>query len=226
MELIYIPLGLDCSLAYQLDMMKLRNFALPFDWIYTKNLSDIIKLITNNFSNFLPESNDIDALTKLYDIIPIKTNNFPINRPHLNNLHNLIQSSDLAFDPVCYSHNACSKYKLKHKLYNIILQHEFAEINPETIQFFIDKYKRRIKRFYDLNKTNNKLVFIRLGLDCEKNDLFQKLCMTLDNIFSKTQNKIKLLNSTELSKQYKTSDWTRSEYDWNNLFNYNKNCIF
>lgn len=230
MDLIYVSLGLDCSLAHQLKEMKLRKFALPFDWIYTKNIHDIIILITNNFSNFLPELNDIESLTKLYDVIPIKTNNFTINRPSLNNLHNPhnphnshnpIQTECSAFDLVCESnkktYSVCSKYKLKHKIYDIVLPHEFAEINPKTIQFFIDKYKRRIERFYNLNQINNKIVFIRLGLDCEKTDLFQKLCVILDNIFDKTQNKIKLLNSTELSKEYKTSNWTRSEYDWNKL---------
>jgi hypothetical protein len=220
MELIYIPLGLDCSLAYQLDEMNLRKFALPFDWIYTKNLLDIIKLITNNFSNFLPETNCVESLLELYEIIPINTNNFTIDKPRLNNQNNpnkTIQTSGSAFDPVYRSDSVCSKYKLKHKIYNIILPHEFAEINSKTIQLFIDKYKRRIERFYSLNQSDNKLIFVRLGLDNEKNNLFQKLCMLIDNIFDKTQNKMKFINSTELSKQHKTSDWTRSEYNWNRL---------
>ena len=162
----------------------------------------------------MPKDNNINSLIELYEIISINTNNFTINKPHLNNLNNTIQTPGSAFDLVSKSY---SKYKLKHKTYNIVLPHEFVVINSITIQFFIDKYKRRIERFYNLNQPNNRLFFVRLGLNMEKTDLFHKLCTTLDDIFNKTENKIKFINSTELSNQYKTTNWTRSEYDWINL---------
>ena len=143
---IYIPLGQDCSLAYQLDKCGLRKFSLPFDWLYSKNLLDIIELIDNGFSNFLPQNtiNTIDDLKQLYTICEIKTNNFLLNKP--------ISTQSETF----------SKYKLKHKKYNIILPHEFAIIDTEQIQIFIDKYQRRIARFYQLNNSDNELIFIRL----------------------------------------------------------------
>lgn len=224
MNLVYIPLGLDCSVAFQLQNHNLRHFSLPFDWSYSKSLLDIIELITNDFSNFLPENNSIESLNKLYDIIEIKTNNFTINRPSQPMPPvELVKSdesvkSDKLVKPIKYKH-IYSKYKLKHKFYDIILPHEFIEINTDTIQLFINKYKRRINRFYELNKSNNKLIFIRLGLDCEiKQKHINSLIEALNAKFFNAINEIKFINSTELSKEIKTSDWTRSEYNWLNYF--------
>lgn len=219
MNLVYIPLGLDCSVAFQLQNHNLRHFSLPFDWSYSKSLLDIIELITNDFSNFLPENNSIESLNKLYEIIEIKTNNFTIDRPiqpiQPNQPIQPIQPKQL----VELDNHIYSKYKLKHKFYDIILPHEFIEINTDTIQLFINKYKRRINRFYELNKSNNKLIFIRLGLDCEiKQKYINSLSETINTKFFNTINEIKFLNSTELSKNIKTINWTRSEYDWKSYF--------
>ena len=193
MEKIYIPLGLDCSVAYQLSKHNHRQFALPFDWIYSKNILSIIKLINNKFSNFLPNESNLTKLNEIYEIIKINTNNFNLHNPNKNI-------------------NKFSKYKLKHKEYNIILPHEFEIINDKTIQFFIDKYKRRIDRFYELN--NFELIFIRLGTikDIQYLDLLEK---TINKIFINNINKIKFINCLKLEK---TITWKRDEYDWIEIF--------
>lgn len=199
MNQIYIPLGLDCSVAYQLDKHNLRHFALPFDWSYTKNLLSIIELIDNNFSNFYPCNASLDELEKIYNIIEIKTSNYALDHTTIINTTSEI-----------------SKYKIKHKKYNIIFPHEFKSLSSEQIQIFIDKYLNRIKRFYDLNQINNKLIFIRLGTnkDLKYINLLNEI---LNKIFDKTINEIKFINSDKLSQTITTDNWQRNEYDWLNL---------
>tara|TARA_B110000858_G_scaffold48774_2_gene56225 strand:- start:553 stop:1179 length:627 start_codon:yes stop_codon:yes gene_type:complete len=53
MNIEYIPIGIDCDVAFMCKEFKLRNFAYPFDHIVTYNgITDILK---NNFDNFIPE---------------------------------------------------------------------------------------------------------------------------------------------------------------------------
>ena len=52
MDTVYIPLGNDCSIAYQLNKLGLRKCALPFDWILTPSINNVIKCLEENFSKF------------------------------------------------------------------------------------------------------------------------------------------------------------------------------
>jgi hypothetical protein len=52
MDTVYIPLGNDCSIAYQLDKLGLRKYALPFDWILTPSMNNVIMCLEDNFSKF------------------------------------------------------------------------------------------------------------------------------------------------------------------------------
>jgi hypothetical protein len=130
-----IPLGLDCCLAYQLNKLNLRKKAYPFDWMSSPKILSIIKLLENDFKNFLN--------IEYYDIQENNNDNFNINNP-LNDLH-IIKS----------------KYKLIHKEYNFVLRHELINNDSKNINIFIEKYSRRIQRFLSLQ--NNKIIFIRLG---------------------------------------------------------------
>jgi hypothetical protein len=69
---IFVPIGIDCCIAYQLQKLNLRHFSLPLDWIYIKNISSVIELFNDNFLYFL----DIT----MYEIIKIKSNNFSYNK--------------------------------------------------------------------------------------------------------------------------------------------------
>ena len=220
MDCIYIPLGIDCSIAYQLNKHGLRYFALPFDWSYTKNLLNIIELIDNEFSNFLPANNTIDELRKLYEIIEIKTNNYLLGQPFelLEQTQTEQTQTEQTQSVQIEQTQTYSKYKLKHKKYNLILPHEFATINDEQIQIFIDKYKRRIDRFYKLNQ-HSQLIFIRLGTkkDLKYIDLLNE---TIKNKFNETKYLIKFINLTDLSALNGpiTTNWKRDEYDWLSIF--------
>jgi hypothetical protein len=67
METVYIPLGADCSLAYQLSHLGLRCCALPFDWLLTPSVDKLIECLKDNFSNFF------EGL-----VIKNSSNNFPL----------------------------------------------------------------------------------------------------------------------------------------------------
>ena len=69
---IYVPIGIDCCIAYQLKKLNLRHFSLPLDWSYIKNISSVIEMFNDNFLSFLDIS--------MYEIIKIKSNNFSYNK--------------------------------------------------------------------------------------------------------------------------------------------------
>ena len=50
-----VSLGHFCSPAMEFERIKRRQSSLPFDWLITPNLSDIITLINNDFEDFLTE---------------------------------------------------------------------------------------------------------------------------------------------------------------------------
>ena len=51
-----IPFGCDCYVAFTLDELKLRQFSLPFDFIYS-DLNMIKESLETNFKEFLKETN-------------------------------------------------------------------------------------------------------------------------------------------------------------------------
>lgn len=72
MDTVYIPLGNDCSIAYQLDKFGLRSVALPFDWILTPSINNVIMCLEDNFSKF-------------FDNLKVKNKcNFPLLNEHWN----------------------------------------------------------------------------------------------------------------------------------------------
>ena len=51
----YVSLGSSCSIAYQLQILKLKKESLPFDWIRSNNLPYVLNLIQNNFTGFFDD---------------------------------------------------------------------------------------------------------------------------------------------------------------------------
>ena len=49
----YISLGSTCCISQQLKNFNLRKDAYPFDWVRISNLNNVIKLLENQFSDFL-----------------------------------------------------------------------------------------------------------------------------------------------------------------------------
>ena len=66
-QLIYISLGSDCAVAYQLDKHSLRRWSFPFDWIQINNVNDLCEILGNRFSNFI-DFNYIDIKDNTNDV--------------------------------------------------------------------------------------------------------------------------------------------------------------
>ena len=50
---VYISLGSDCSVSYQLRKCGLQTASMPFDWLKIDNLDSIISILQNNFKDFV-----------------------------------------------------------------------------------------------------------------------------------------------------------------------------
>ena len=57
--IMYLSLGSDCSVAYNLQLLNLKNETYPFDWITSKSFKDIVNCLKNNFTNLLEIDNYI-----------------------------------------------------------------------------------------------------------------------------------------------------------------------
>lgn len=144
----YIPLGCDCSVAFQLHSYGLRKNAYPFDWIRTNNLDDIINILQNNFQFFL----DVDK----YSV----SDKFPC-----------MYDDD-------WNDDESKNYILKNNKYSIIYPHEikYDDIYDVHLESFKKKYQRRIERFSSvIGDEHIKKIFIRISNKDENYDLLKKV---------------------------------------------------
>ena len=144
-EEFYVPLGLDCVLAYQLKKLELRKFSLPFDWISIKNIQIIINILNDDFKSFIDKSN------WLLEKQSSKFNFFEDNKEDFKGLNGL----DGKGGPF-------SLIRVIHKIYDLYLPHEAVNLEID-LDLVIEKYKRRIERFRDLLKNPLKKKKIFLG---------------------------------------------------------------
>ena len=49
----FVSLGYFCGVAMELERIGLRSFSLPFDWLISGNFESVLRLIKNNFDDFL-----------------------------------------------------------------------------------------------------------------------------------------------------------------------------
>jgi len=111
---IYISLGGDCAVAYQLRKLNLQNKAYPFDWIRSNRIEMITDTLQNNFSNFfeytLKEGSDnfINFESNLTSKIHLKLKNGMI-LPH--------ESKGFEFDRIEYE----EKYKRRIERFNKVV---------------------------------------------------------------------------------------------------------
>ena len=65
MNIEYIPIGIDCDVAFMCKEFNMRNCAYPFDHIVTYD--GITKILENNFNNFIPEINENTINNHVFD---------------------------------------------------------------------------------------------------------------------------------------------------------------
>ena len=189
---IYISLGCDCSVAYQLQKLNLRSSSFPFDWIRI-NHNNLINILNNNFQFFT----DIQYLNK---IKIDKENKFPYLEEDWTD--NILTENMI----------------VHHDFLNIKFYHDFQ--NDDNLNNFYDqkinfqiKYNRRIQRFRKVCKDSSiKKIFVRIIKNSEEkeklNKVLEKYCQ--NNNFE--------LKTIIIDKNQKFASWKKDELDWDHFF--------
>jgi len=149
MEQIYISLGSDCSVAYQLQIRNLRKLALPFDWIRINNINSLIAVLETNFQYFL------DNL-----IIERESDKFPIiAEDYIDTISKTLVIKNTRYN-IMFPHEIKEEYELeifKEKYYRRI--NRFIEIikDPSIKKIFI-RASNKTENIELLNKTLAKIT--------------------------------------------------------------------
>lgn len=101
--------------------------------------------------------------------------------------------------------NIQSKYRVKHTIYKLIYPHDLLENN---IDYFIDKYIRRINRLNNLLFEH--IIFIRIGTNKDIKYI-ERLEYVLKSKF--INSRLQFINISE----FKTTDWKRDNIEWTKL---------
>jgi hypothetical protein len=207
---MYISLGGNCSITYQLNKYNLRNEAChseklsntlyycPFDWAKIK-INQLINVLENNFDNYA-ESLQIKRYSDSHQSYII-TNDYSI--------------------------------QFAHEVVNI---DEINSLNSlKELNDFKDKIKRRITRFQNLSSNyDDKITFIRIELDIPKSNYINniiKLVKLIKNYYSNFVLKILIeTNSYNTIFQEKleyvefikfdsySEDWKMDHINWSSVF--------
>jgi hypothetical protein len=131
-----MSLGYDCSPAAALRNLNIRNEALPFDWVQT-NLKSIINCIEDNFQKY--HKNLVFNFTKsrLVDSYGFQ---FPHDYPF--NLNNI------------------DKEKLGEGIFGEEKDKQIIDNWSEYHSIVLEKYNRRINRFYNYLNSKNPVIFL------------------------------------------------------------------
>ena len=135
-DYIYIPLGYDCSPANALKELGLRKYSLPFDWVQAYSIN-IIPCINDNFNQFHQNIKKIKGVKgdRIMDSYGIQ---YPHDYPTID------ISSNIYHDKCVYTENIiCSNYE-------------------DYKSDVLEKYKRRILRFYDLMYDRKRPIILLL----------------------------------------------------------------
>jgi len=202
----FIPLGSTCSVAYQLQQLKLRQCAYPFDWLRNESMEDITKTIKNNFADFVTSCCKVTESDK-----------FPISTDDQFPEKNIIKDKSLI---------------MKNK-YNMKFYHDFDD--KTTIEQVNEKYQRRINRFISAIKEQKNICFVRDELKPNKltDTMITDFIRELKNINSLIEVKmiiilhnpknqpVKLQSSENITIVNDTADfedWIRPNVDWKTIF--------
>jgi hypothetical protein len=191
--MIYISLGGNCSISYQLKKLNLKNISYPFDWCKV-SINQLIKVLENDFIKYT-ESLSIYKFSELH-------HNFITNDKYsliLKNNYN-----------ITFAHELCDVNNLdiyKEKIERRIKRFKDIKENTDLIIF------TRIE--LNIIKENYKDKVIKLCeiLDKYSNNYILKLvinsCIEFDN----------LPENVVIYKYYEfTDDWQMNKINWNEIF--------
>jgi len=165
-EYNYISFGGDCYPAFALRELDLRPYALPFDWLVS-SIDNIIECINDDFLFFHKNLNlENSRLHDKYGLLYV--HDYPTENEKKNNIDN--------DSTIFYSENK--------------IVSNWMDYNVNVLQ----KYERRINRFYEIAKSDKPLFVLYKG---SINDI-PKIKTMFYNKFNKT-NIIYVVYTSEIS---------------------------
>ena len=158
MTIHYISLGYDCSPAAAIRNLNIRTEALPFDWVQS-NLEIIIKCIEDNFINYHKNLYFNERKTRLID-------SYGFQFPHDYPFNNVFNEENIGEGIFGEEFN-------KNIVENWMNYHSIA----------LEKYERRIKRFYNYLQSNEPIIFLCRNYSVNNLNMF---CNYLLNKYNKS----------------------------------------
>lgn len=131
MSVEFVPIGSECSVAYHLGRLKLRNVAYPFDHARTPSLSGVNQVIEDNFYKYC---------------------NF--TKSSSKRCYQYVKDDDFA------EHNITDDTIILKNSYNISFPHDYLDSNDTQLDNIVGKYNRRINRFKELDNLNKRVIFV------------------------------------------------------------------
>ncbi|KRF18677.1 DUF1796 family putative cysteine peptidase [Paenibacillus sp. Soil787] len=138
---VVVSLGCNCATAYHLKRHNLRRFSSPLDWMKSPTLSDVTRMLMNQFNGFM----EIENLCLM------------------GNASHVVEGFEN--DEVRPNHIAT--YEVKDVYYNINSYHDFIAVQNQdwsiTYPAVKEKFNRRVNRFQEKIIQDNSILFVRLG---------------------------------------------------------------
>jgi len=160
----FLTVGSDCSPASALRQLKLREFALPFDWVHSRHIESIEKCFADNFSKYHTNLRLNRTRTRLIDEYGFE---FPHDYPRedvSNNADN-VGEGVFAEDKNTYIvHNWSNYYDIVKEKYNRRIERFLKIINDQKPIIILCRWNTneviRLKGMFEkyYNKTN--IIFI------------------------------------------------------------------
>ena len=139
MNINYMSLGNECSPAAALRNLNIRAEALPFDWVES-NLQIITNCIEDNFSNYHQNLRFNQRRSRLID-------SYGFQFPH-----------DYPFD-----NSTIDDSKIGEGVFGEELNKQIIDNWNEYHGVALEKYKRRIERFYNYLNSDTPLIILCRG---------------------------------------------------------------
>ena len=207
---IFISLGSNCSISYQLKNLGIRDKSYPFDWCKV-SLSQVKNVLENKFKDF----SDI-KIKKFSSNHEYKHNN-KYGSFVLNNKYNITFAHELFIN----------SDKNIHKFKNILDRRiqRFLEHKNDYIIFVILEYNKfndnkLLELITKLNKYFNYFKILYIKIDDQKNTniKFNKNTLLDDNYKITISNKYNCIKTIHVNKNIiNWEDWKYSNLDWHNI---------
>lgn len=225
---LYISLGSDCSVSYQLRKTNLQtspNYniiygSMPFDWMKITNLDKLCAILDNDFAGFADfskyEVKEVNEQTTVFDFID--------NSDSEKQIKSLVKLIHREYGFTLPHESRGRDLLLSHSEMNRSREHNFDRIN---ILEFEKKYSRRIERFRQVVRNPEiEKIFIRLGNTKEQKKIKKQINNNgyLENTLSRygcKNYKVKFINMDEyadLIPKGREFDWHRDYIDWEQIF--------